>query len=48
MVVVSKTDGTIRICVDLTRLNSSVQQERHPIPSVDYILAQLGEAAIFL
>ena len=43
MVVVPKTDGTIRICVDLTRLNSSVQRERHPIPSVDHILAQLGE-----
>ena len=47
MVVVPKTDGTIRICVDLTRLNSSVQRERHPIPLVDHILAQLGEATIF-
>ena len=47
MVVVPKTDGAICICVDLTKLNSSVQRERHPIPSVDHILAQLGEAAIF-
>ena len=47
MVVVPKTDGAIRICVDLTKLNSIVQRERHPIPSVDHILAQLGEAAIF-
>ena len=30
MVIVPKTNGTIRICVDLTRLNSSVQRERHP------------------
>ena len=47
MVVVPKTDGTIHICVDFTRLNSSVQRERHPIPSVDHILAQLGDPTIF-
>ena len=47
MVVVPKTDRKIRICVDLTRLNSSVQQERYPIPPVDHIPTQLGGAKIF-
>ena len=40
MVVVSKVDGRVRICVDLTRLNQSVCRERHPLPAVDQILAQ--------
>ena len=47
MVVVPKPDGRIRICVDLTKLNQNVQRERHPIPSVDHTLAQLGGAQIF-
>lgn len=47
IVVVQKSDGQIRICVDLTKLNESVQREKHPIPSVEHILAQLGEAKVF-
>ena len=47
MVVVPKPDGRICICVDLTKLNESVQRERHPIPSVEHILAQLGDAKVF-
>ena len=33
--------------VDLTRLNDSVCRERHPLPVVDQILAQLAGAKIF-
>ena len=29
MVVVPKPNGTVRICVDLTKLNESVQRERY-------------------
>ena len=47
MVVVPKPDGCIRICVDLTKLDQNVQRERHPIPSVDHTLTQLGGARIF-
>jgi len=47
MMVVPKPDGRIRICVNLTKLNESVQRERHPIPSVEHILAQLGDTKIF-
>ena len=47
MVVVPKSDGRVRICVDLTRLNKDVQRERHIIPSVEHTLAQLGGAKVF-
>ena len=32
---------------NLTRLNESVRRERHPLPSVDQVLAQLSGATIF-
>ena len=31
-----------RICVELTRLNQSIHRERHPLPAVDQVLAQLA------
>ena len=34
MVVVPKSGGKVRICVDLTKLNHSVQRERHIFPAV--------------
>ena len=47
MVVVPKTDGSVRVCVDLTHLNESVQREVHPMASVDESLAKLGQSKIF-
>ena len=47
MVVVPKPNGNIRICVDLTKLNNSVRRERHILPSVEQILAQIGDSTIF-
>ena len=47
MVVVPKANGRVRICVDLTKLNESVQRERHLLPAVDQTLAQLAGAKIF-
>ena len=47
MVVVPKAAGSVRICVDLTRLNRSVCRERHILPAVDHILAQLSGAKVF-
>ena len=37
----------VMICVDLTRLNQSVPRERHPLPAVEQVLAQLTGAKIF-
>ena len=47
MVVVSKDNGNVHICVDLTKLNEGVCRERCMLPSVDEILAQLRGAKIF-
>jgi len=47
MVVVPKANGKVWICVDLTKLNKSIQREYHPLPSVDHTLAQLAGATIF-
>ena len=47
MVVVPKANGKVRVCVDLTKLNSSVRRERHILPSVEQTLAQIGKARYF-
>ena len=47
MVMVRKASGKVRICVDLTKLNESVQRERHPLPAVEQTLAQLAGAKFF-
>ena len=41
-----KTD-TVRICVDLTKLNEGVMRENFPLPSTDQLLAQLEGAKVF-
>ena len=47
MVVAQKANGSVRICVDLDRLNESVCRERHPLPVVEQVLAQLTWAKLF-
>ena len=47
MVVVPKRNGSVCICVDLTKLNEGVCRERHVLPSVDHLLAQLRKAKVF-
>ncbi|MCY3930012.1 MAG: RNase H-like domain-containing protein, partial [Acidobacteria bacterium] len=47
LVVVPKQNGKVRICVDLTKLNENVCRERHPLPAIEQILAQLSGAAVF-
>ena len=47
IVVVPKPNESLRICVDLTKLNESVRRERHILPSVDHILARLSGATVF-
>ena len=47
MVVVPKSNGTVRICLDLTKLNESVSRERHIMPPVEQTLAQIGGATVF-
>ena len=47
MVAVPKKSGSVRICVDLKRLNESVLREVYPLPKVDHTLAQLSGATVF-
>ncbi|XP_055604219.1 uncharacterized protein K02A2.6-like [Uranotaenia lowii] len=43
LVVVGKSNGEPRICLDLRRVNEAVLRERHPMPVVDEYLARLGK-----
>ena len=45
--MVPKGDGSIRICVDLTKLNKAVCRERHLLPSVKQSLASLENETVF-
>ncbi|KAK3708825.1 hypothetical protein QZH41_019571, partial [Actinostola sp. cb2023] len=47
MVVVPKSNGKVRICVDFTKLNDCVRRERHVLPSVEHTLAQMGGGKVF-
>ena len=47
IVVVPKSNGKVRICVDLTKLNESVRRENFPLPSTDQLLAHLSGAKVF-
>ena len=46
--MVPRPNGSVRICVDLTKLNQSACRERHILPSVEQMLAQIGNAKVFL
>ena len=47
IVIVPKSNGKVRLCVDLTKLILSVKMEIHPLPSVDHILGKLGNSKVF-
>ena len=46
MVVVPKSNGDVRVCGDFTKLNHSIQRERHILPSVEHLLANIGNATV--
>ena len=47
VVAVPKSNGDVRVCVDLTKLNDQVKRERLMLPSVDDVLFQLSGAKVF-
>ena len=47
MVTVPKSNGKIRICVDLTKLNENVCRETYPLPKIDTLLGEIGESTVF-
>ena len=44
IVLVTKKDGTLRMCVDYCRLNSVSQMNAYPVPRIDDLIDRLGEA----
>ena len=47
MVVVPTSDGKLRICVDLIRLNKAIQREKYMLPTIDDIVHTLADAQGF-
>ncbi|GBM63504.1 Transposon Ty3-I Gag-Pol polyprotein [Araneus ventricosus] len=47
VVIVPKSDGNVRICVDLIELNKNVMRELRPLPKAEYSLNVLTGAKIF-
>ncbi|XP_055644734.1 uncharacterized protein K02A2.6-like [Toxorhynchites rutilus septentrionalis] len=47
LVVVGKSNGEPRVCLDLRRVNKAVLRERHPMPVVDEYLARLGKGKLW-
>ena len=47
LVAVPKSNGDVRVCVDMRGANEAVIRERHPIPTLEETLAALNGAAVF-
>ena len=47
MVVTPKSNGKVRVCVDLSKLNEFVKRESHPLPAVDTTLGRLAGSTVF-
>ena len=47
MVVVPKSDGKIRICIDPQELNAAIQREHYQLPTIEEIATRLPGAKVF-
>jgi hypothetical protein len=48
VVIVKKKDGQPRYCVDYRRLNAATRDEAAPLPIIQEMLRDLGQAKVFL
>ena len=46
MLEMPKSNGKVRVCVDLSKLNEFVKWENHPLPAVDK-LGRLAGSTVF-
>jgi hypothetical protein len=44
---VKKKDGTFRLCIDYRQLNKMTIKNKYPLPHIDDMFDQVGEAKIF-
>ena len=47
IVLVPKSDGSLRFCVDYRRLNAITVPDTYPLPRMDECIDSLGDAAVF-
>ena len=47
IVVVRKKDQSLRMCVDLRKVNNVIKHTSYPIPTIDHVLTQLNGAKYF-
>ena len=47
IVVVPKKSGEVRICIDMRETNQAVKREKHLMPTIDDLIADLNSATIF-
>ena len=47
MIPVPKKDGGIRLCLDFRALNTTLKDDKFPMPNIQAILNQLGNSTIF-
>ena len=47
IVVVPKSSGQVRLCVDMREANKAVTREKHLMPTIDDLVADLNGATVF-
>lgn len=47
IVVVPKSSGEVRLCVDMRKANKAVKREKHLMPTIDDLVADLNGATVF-
>ena len=47
IVAVPKKNGEIRICVDMREANQAILREKHPMPTIDELIADLNGSTLF-
>ena len=47
MVVVGKSDGDVRICLDPSELNKAIQRQHFAVPTIEQLFSKLGKARYF-
>ena len=47
LVVVPKKSGKVRLCIDMREANKAIQREKHVMPTIDDLIADLNGAQVF-